>query len=177
MTLKDSRTSRRSFFLQGGAALGAGVAATAGAAMLPASQGGEASGQIAKSADREAIRQLHIQFTSLMESHGYEATAALFEPQAQVDFGATGAIHDAYRANSLQRHDSLQFTGNGQRASATWHVDVATGMPPPGNCTAEQMARLQGLLSDRHWESGRIEATYAKSLGVWKIAALRYTPV
>jgi len=176
MTLKDTRTSRRSFFLQGGAALG-GVAATAGAAMLPARQvGGEASGQSAKSADREAIRQLHIQFTSLVESHGYEATAALFEPRAQVDFGATGVIHDAYRANSLQRHDSLQFAENGQRASATWHVDVATGMPLAGDCTAAQMARLQGQLLDRHWESGRIEATYAKSLGQWKIAALRYTP-
>ena len=31
---------------------------------------------------------------------------------------------------------------------------VALGVPLPDNCTAAQMARLQGQLAERRWESG-----------------------
>lgn len=179
MTLKDNRTSRRSFFLKGSAALGAGVAATAGAAMLPGKperDGVEAlSRQLAEAADREAIRQLHMAFTGVVEARGYEAAAALFEARASVDLGNTDVIHSAYRSNALQRHDTLQFMDEGRQATALWHVDVAAGTGLKGDSTAAQMARLQGNLADRRWESGRIEARYSKSQGKWKIAALRYT--
>jgi hypothetical protein len=36
------------------------------------------------------------------------------------------------------------------------------------------MARLQGQVADRRWESGRFEATYLGRGGEWKVASLRY---
>jgi hypothetical protein len=40
--------------------------------------------------------------------------------------------------------------------------------------TVAQMARLQGQLANRRWESGRLEVSYAKSNGQWKITAFKY---
>ena len=43
-----------------------------------------------------------------------------------------------------------------------------------GSETIVQMARLQGNVAGRHWESGRIVATYEKVDGAWKMTVLRY---
>jgi hypothetical protein len=73
------------------------------------------------------------------------------------------------RANHLQRKDALVLSEDRLQATATWHVDVALGTPLQGYCTVAQMARLQGQMADRRWESGRLDATYAKTRGHWKI--------
>jgi hypothetical protein len=36
------------------------------------------------------------------------------------------------------------------------------------------MARLQGQVAERHWQTGQFEARYVKTDGRWKITALRY---
>lgn len=163
MSLHDKRTTRRAFFLNGSAALGAGVASTAGAAL--GSTGDALQHQLAAAADREAIRQLHVTWMGQAENQGFTAAD-----------DSDGVIHQAYRPNALQHRDLLQVSDDGQRAAAAWHVDVAVGTPLKGDSTVAQMARLQGLLEERHWESGRIDAQYTKSQGKWTIASLRYTP-
>jgi SnoaL-like domain len=184
--------SRRAFFLRGGAILGAGVATTvAAAALMPERAGPEA--QVHD--DREAIRQLHLAFTGLVEGGSYEAAAELFTEQAGLDLGglrATGrsairelfadqyrqqkaaAMHTAYRQNALQRHDLLALSPDRRQASAAFHTEVQVSTPLQADCTAAQMARLQGQMAERRWENGRFDARYVKVQGVWKIAELRY---
>lgn len=147
-----TRTSRREFFRHGGATLGAGVASAAGAAAL-------APAAPVTAADQEAIRRLHHAFVAGVED---QTTAAALP------------THHAYRANALQARDALAFSEDGRRASATWHVDVKVGMPLEGDSTAAQMARLQGMLAEVHWESGRLHARYVRAAGQWQIASLRF---
>jgi hypothetical protein len=64
---------------------------------------------------------------------------------------------------------------DGRTATATFHVDVAVGTPLQGDCTAAQMARLQGQFADLHWETGRLDAELVKQPDGWKLAALRYS--
>jgi len=198
MTGRENKSSRRAFFLQGSAALGAGVASTVGAAALTtdaATPDAAQSQQLALLQDREAIRQLQLAFTTLMENQAYEAAAELFGDQADLQLSGVRAkgmpairqlladqyrhqtapaLHSAYRPNSLQAQDELTLSDDRLRASATFHVDVALGTALAGDSTIAQMARLQGQMADRHWESGRIEARYVKTHGRWKVASLRY---
>lgn len=183
-------TSRRAFFLKGGAALGAGVAAggTALAAGAPMADADDA-------AEREAIRRLHLAFTGLMEAADHEAAAALFTADARLQLGetvATGAaairhllveqyrsqqaasLHDAYRPNGRQQLDRLAIDAGARRATATWHVDVRISTPLQGDSTAAQMARLQGMMGEVRWESGLLQATYVKRAGRWMMASLDY---
>jgi hypothetical protein len=53
-------------------------------------------------------------------------------------------------------------------------LDVALGVPLHDTSTAAQMARLQGQLAERRWESGRLEAGYVNTDAGWKIAKLKY---
>jgi SnoaL-like domain len=175
MTDTKAKSSRRSFFLHGGAALGAGVATTAGAKTLMAQP-------VPVLDDREAIRQLHLAFMDLMEQQAYDAAAALFQDAAQPNLsglGASGqqqdtAVHTAYRQTPLQRKDLVTFSNDRQRAAATFHIEVQISTPLQGDCTAAQMARLQGHTVERRWESGRFDAQYVKVQGLWKVASLRY---
>lgn len=150
-----TNTSRRDFFRRGGATLGAGVAAAAAGAGAPAPPAPAAT----TAADREAIRRLHHAFIAGVE--GQSTAAAL-------------PTHHAYRANALQEHDALVFGAGGHRATATWHVDVKVGGPVEGDSTVAQMARLQGMLADVHWESGRLHARYARTAGQWQIESMRF---
>jgi hypothetical protein len=152
MKAGNEKTSRRSFFLKGSAALGAGVAAASGASAKPLSPA------VAEQ-DREAIRRLHLAFIAAAEVQASEAALP---------------THQAYRSNALQEHDLLVFGKSGLEATATWHVDVKIGMPLQGDSTIAQMARLQGMLADVRWEAGRLQARYVKSGGRWQIAALEY---
>jgi len=204
MTAETTRRSRRAFFLQGGAALGAGVATTVGAAALtpgnakaPNDETKNLQQQLNGFADRDAIRELHLTFTSRLENQAYEHLAELFDEHAHVQLSgveATGkpaiarlfaveyrnqqasALHGAYRPNALQRNDALTLNESGSQASATYHVDVQVNTPLQDDCTAAQMARLQGQMADCRWESGRLEASYVKTRGEWKIASLSYMP-
>jgi hypothetical protein len=145
--------------------------------------------------EREAIRQLHLAFTTLIEQQAYEAAAELFESQAHLNLSgvsATGkpailqlfahqyrqqnasAIHNAYRQNTLQQRDAVMLSENRLQATATFHVDVEVCTPLQADCTAATMARLQGHVADRRWEAGRFEAKYVKTRGEWEIASLSY---
>jgi SnoaL-like protein len=198
MTDKANR-SRRSFFLRGGAALGAGVAAGATTLISGASTAPDQLHQLRREldhvGDREAIRQLQLAFTTLVESQAYEAAAELFTENADLQLSGlnakgqqairrqfanqyrqqqAAAMHTAYRQSALQQKDVVTIGDSGVLATALFHVDAQISKPLQGDSTAAQMARLQGQVSDRRWEAGRINAQYQKIRGQWKIASLRY---
>lgn len=185
MAETGTRSTRRAFFLQGGAALGTGVAVTAGASTMASDP----------AADREAIRGLQIAFATLIENRTYDAAAELFDESAQLNLSGVIAsgkpairklfadryreqnaavLHSAYRQRASQPGDVLTFSDDGAQANATFNVEVELCTPLREDCTAAQMARLQGNVADRRWESGRFDATYVKTRGQWKIASLRY---
>jgi len=199
-----SKSSRRAFFLHGGAVLGAGVATTVGAAAVtrenpipPDDQLKQLRQQLGDVEDREAIRRLHLSFTTLIERQAYDAAAELFDEQAHLDLSgvsATGkgairqlfarqyrdqnaaAIHGAYRQNTLQQRDAVTLSENSLQATSIFHVEVELCAPLQGDCTAAQMARLQGHVASRRWEAGRFESKCVKTRGQWKIASLSYLP-
>jgi len=190
------KTSRRAFFLQGGAVLGAtaGVAVAAASAVADATPG-QPQALVDEASDREAIRQLQIAFTALVESQRYEAAAELFADEAQLTLSGVSAVgkpailalfvdqyhcqkaatmHCGYRRNARQLHDALEVSADGQQAAATFHVEVELGTPLTVDSTVAEMARLQGHFADRRWENGRFDARYVKSAGVWRMATLSY---
>ena len=196
MTDFKANRSRRSFFVGGGALLGAGVATTVGARALMADPAPAVPELLQSVIDSESIRRLHLTFTDLMENQAYEAATELFHEHAQLKLsGITAAgkpaiarlfavqyrqqqaavIHSAYRQNAAQRKDRMSLSGEGQQAKATFHTEVQVSTPLQGDCTAAQMARLQGQMADRRWETGRFDAQYVKVQGLWKMASLRYT--
>jgi uncharacterized protein (TIGR02246 family) len=189
MTDSNDKSSRRAFFLHGGAVLSVGAATTAGAAALVSGGPKDAP------EDREAIRQLHLTFMAAMEDLTYEAVAGLFTDDAQLNLPGMSAagkpdilgqlvaqyrgqqatqLHSAYRQTAAQRKDTVTFDSSGQRAAATFHAEVEISTPLRADCTAAQMARLQGQMASRRWEPGRFEARYLKRQGEWKILSLRY---
>lgn len=207
MSETKTTSTRRAFFARGSAVLGAGVATTVGAAALartaPVSEGvaptdAQVSAlreQLDAAEDREAIRQLHLSFTTLLEQERYEAAAALFAEEAHLDLSGESArgqsaiaqlfeseyrhqsaavIHRSYRQSASRQHDAVMLSEDRSRAEATFHVEAELCAPLQGDCTAAQMARLQGNVADRRWEAGRFEAKYLKTRGQWKIASLTY---
>jgi SnoaL-like domain len=190
-----TKSTRRAFFLHGGAVLGAGVATTAGAAALTRDPASSLQRQLESAQDRDAIRRLHGAFTSLIEGQGYAAAAALFSEQGQLHLSGVSAngspairdafeqqyrqqradvIHKAYRHKALHSLDAVTLSEDGLHAAATFHVEAELCMPLRDDCTVARMARLQGHVADRHWESGRFDATYVKTEGEWKITSLSY---
>jgi hypothetical protein len=188
--------SRRSFFVGGGALLGVGAATTVGAKALLAEPAPAVPELLQSVIDGESIRQLHLTFTDLMEKQDYEAATELFHDQAQLNLsGLTAAgkpaiarlfavqyrqqhaavMHSAYRQNASQRQDRMTLSHDRQQAKATFHMQVEISTPLQADCTAAQMARLQGQMADRRWESGRFDAQYVKVQGLWKMASLHYT--
>jgi hypothetical protein len=128
--------------------------------------------QLASLEDREAIRQLHLAFTTLIENQRYEAASELFDEQAsgKETIRELFATHSAYR----QQKDAVTLGEDRQHATATFHVDVEVCTPLEADCTAAEMARLQGNFADRRWESGRFEVSYVRTRGEWKVASLSY---
>jgi hypothetical protein len=179
MTDVKKKSTRRAFFLNGGAVLGAGVAATAGAAGLmsagadagaatPDARGAAEGRTVGGSAeDREAIRRLHLAFVARLEERGADAPANLFGDPGTVQLGA-------YRQTPSQQNDQVNFSEDGLRATARFHCEVELCTPLQGDCTAAQMARLQGLTASRRWETGRFEASYVKMRGQWEMASVSY---
>jgi hypothetical protein len=201
MSGKPTNSTRRTFFLRGGAALGTGVAATVGASAVASEkqtplekQLGDLRRELQEAHDRTAIRQLHLDFAASIEQQTYERTAQLFDEQADLDLSGEHAhgssairellerkyraqtasiIHSAYRQGASHLcKDVLQISADQARAS--FHVDAQLSTPLPEDCTVAKMARLQGQLADRRWEAGRLEGQYVKRGGEWKIASLKY---
>lgn len=199
----NTRNTRRNFFLQGGAVLGAGVATTAGAAaLMPAGATApdallrQLQSQLANAADREAIRQLHLTFVTHVGNQAYESAATLFAEEAELHLsGASAAgkraierlfgeqyrlqqlpsLHGAYRQNAAQRNDTVTLSDDARQATATFHAEQELCTPLAADCTAAAMARLQGNVASRRWEGGRFDARYVKAEGQWKIASLRWS--
>lgn len=199
----NKHSTRRGFFLQGGAALGAGVAATAGAT---APRAGEASSpqelqlrqlrrQLDCAAARDAIRELQLTFAAQIENRNYEAAAELFTEQAHLELSGVSArgkpailhlladqyrrqqvavIHSAYRRNPVHDDDTVTLTDDGLGASATFPVEVELCTSLQEDCTAAQMARLQGHVAERRWETGRLEGQYVRTRDGWRITSLFY---
>jgi hypothetical protein len=184
----NSKTSRRRFFTQGGAVLGAGVATTVGATALKPD---DSVKRLHEMEEREAIRQLHLAFTSLIEQEEYEAAAKLFDEQGELDLNGVRAagkhaivkqvsdrnaavFHRAYRQSTSQQSDTMTLSEDRTRASATFNIEVELCTPLQDDCTAATMARLQGNVGDLRWENGRFEAKYVKTRGEWKMASLVY---
>jgi hypothetical protein len=189
-------STRRAFFLSGGAVLGAGVATTvAASAFAPMQTASDAT----LAEDREAIRKLHLAFLALIEEQRYQSAAALFDENAHLNMGGVSAggraailqtladqygqqkaaaIHTAYRQNISQQPDVITVSESRLQAAATFHVEVEVCTPLQVDCTAAQMARLQGHVAERRWESGRFEANYVKApenrRAQWQIASLQY---
>ena len=202
MSGTKTNRSRRAFFTTGGAVLGAGVATTVGAAALTSDSAPPLEEQLTKlrqqldgMEDREAIRQLQREFTTLVENQAYESAAELFDERAHLNLSgvsATGkpailqlfvdqyrhqkaaAIHSAYRQSTSQHTDTVTLSEDRQQATATFHIEVELCAPLQGDCTVAQMARLQGNVADRRWESGRFEAKYLQTRGQWRMVSLRY---
>ena len=182
--------------------LGAGVATTVAAATLTSDSASPLEEQLTKlrqqldgMEDCEAIRKLQREFTTLIENQAYESAAGLFDEQAHLNLSgvsATGkaailrlfvdqyrhqkaaAIHSAYRQSNSQHTDAVTLSEDGQQATATFHTEVELCTPLQGDCTIAQMARLQGHVADRRWESGRFEAKYLRTRGQWRMVSLRY---
>jgi hypothetical protein len=199
MTVSRAHSSRRAFLTQGGAALSAGVAATTGAATLTCAKSPDDAleplrRRAALAEDREAIRQLQLTFTSLIGQQRYEAAATLFDDRAWLQLSGESAagrsaierlfaeqyrgqkaatLHSAYRQNGLQP-DVVTISEDHLKASATFHIDVELSTPLRGDSTLVEMSRLQGHVADRRWEAGRLETTYVKAAGQWKLASLDY---
>ena len=160
--IKDKTSTRRAFFVNGGAVLGAGVATTVGASALRPEPVARGSAE-----DREAIRQLHLGLMARLENQSAEVPANLFDEQGRVQLGA-------YRQTPSQQKDEVRLSEDGLQATATFHCEVELCTPLQEDCTAAQMARLQGLMASRRWESGRFEASYVKTRGQWKMESLSY---
>jgi hypothetical protein len=176
---------------------GAGVGTTtAGAAALGKSPD--------VAAEREAIRRVQLALLSCLEQQDFAGAAELCAapvdwhasgvreeaaaPRASSETSglrtssrtsahsaySQTATHSAYRLTSAQRRDEIAIGEDGAQATATFHVEAEVCTPIQGDCTAAQMARLQGNVASRHWESGRFDVKYAKTQGDWKIVSLRY---
>lgn len=176
--------TRRAFFLQGGAALGAGIAATAAPAREDTS-----------AADLAAIRRLHRDFLAALETGRFAAAAAFFSDDARLDLSGACAVgrraidslfivqyaervapmlHGAHRQSALHPQDVVTLCADRRRATATFHTEAELIRPLPADSAIARMARLQGLVAERRRESGRFEVNYARSPKGWQMTALDY---
>jgi hypothetical protein len=138
--------TRRAFFLSGGAVAVATTAAVATTTAV-AAEVPFSQRDLLDARDREAIRK---------------ALAVLFAND--------GGWQD------LSRHrDVINLLGR-QRATATVHFEVEECTPLEVDCTAAQMARLQGNVADRRWMARRVEADLMKVEGEWKVSRVRMEP-
>jgi len=125
--------------------LSGGAAAVATTAGIPGVAQGDSSGQeLADARDREAIR---------------ETLAAVL--------ARTGGWQDLSR-----RRDEITLLGR-EQATATVHFEVEECTPLEADCTAAQMARLQGNVADRGWVAHCVEVDFAKLNGEWKVSGIR----
>ena len=101
--------------------------------------------------DREAIRQLHLAFTALLESGAYEAAAELFDEQAQLQLSgvcATGkpAIRllfaDQYRQQQAKDLVIAELKNKGftpERIMLSLERNMRCGVGKCGHCSIEHL--------------------------------------
>jgi hypothetical protein len=167
MSDSNTKSTRRAFFLTGGATLGAGVAAGASALVSAGPHEDELTKlrrQLESAQDREAIRRLHLDFASLVGSQHAEDSMIT-------------AYRYTLRDNARALEHAVVLSEDGLQARATFDVEVEVSTPLQGDSTAVQMALLQGNVASRRWEAGRFEARYVKTQHQWKVASLLYSPV
>src|SRR5689334_22883182 len=115
MSGKTMNSTRRAFFLRGGAALGSGVAATVAAAAVASQQPTPVEEQLRRelqeARDHTAVRRLQVDFAALIEQQAYERTAQLFDEQADLDLSG----ERAQGVSAIQQ--LLESRYRGQRAS------------------------------------------------------------
>lgn len=203
--MTKTKSTRRQFFLQGGALVGAGVATTTGAAALSSEDAlplqerlTQLQRQVDAAEDCKAIRELHLAFTTLIEREAYESAAELFDERAHLQLSGVAVtgksaildlladqyrhqkadlIHSAYRQKASQQQDAVTLSDDGLQATAVIHSEVELSTPLRIDSTEATMARLQGQMADRRWETGRFDAQYVKSQGQWRMASLTYSSV
>jgi|WetSurMetagenome_2_1015567.scaffolds.fasta_scaffold41109_3 hypothetical protein len=162
---KDVSSSRRSF-LKGGAIVAAPLAVAASAAAM--AQEPQAA-RLARLEDEAAIQKLHQAWLRGVNTGADEDVARLFaDPRrASLEAAVRGVAPD-HAADP----DRVEIAWDGLSASGRFHcaVEVETAIAP--DCTAAQMARLQGGGLVRRTEPRLLKADYVKAGGAWAIARL-----
>lgn len=205
MSNNTINASRRNFFVKGGVAVGAGLAAaTAGAATLfDASlplqeQLARLHLQLGALEAKAAIRQLHLAFSALVENQAYATVVELFADDASVtvygetftgkqqgvhqlfveQYGKQQAplLHTGFQQNQSQQQDQISISTDRQSANATFHSRVQVSKPLTEQSVLAQMARQQGMSASSIWENGKFVVDYTQVDGQWRIQALTYQP-
>lgn len=194
--------SRRSFFLRGTAALGAGlVSANAGAAILfdPSQNVQEQmerlQRELNKMEDREALEHLYLTFTTLMENRTYDAVVEMFTEDATIemhDIRLKGkasvkklfmeeyneekipCLHIAHRRDQSQKQDLVSVSEDRKKAGASFYNQVLICTPIHGQSVLADMARQQGMTAQSYWENGRYDIGFTRIRDQWRISRLSY---
>lgn len=196
---------RRSFFLKGTAALGAGlVSASASAAVLfdsvqsPRQQMNQLQQKLNNLEDKEALKHLHLAFTTLLENRAYEAVAELFTEDATVEMhgihiaGKTAvkklfmeeyknrnisSLHTAHRWNQSQKQDLVSVSEDRKQAGARFYSQVLICTPIRWQSALADMARQQGMTAQSYWENGHYDIAFTRIRDQWRINRLCYHKV
>ena len=197
--------SRRSFFLGGTAALGAGlVSATTGASILfDSSQTlqvklNKLQQKLNAMEDREALECLYLTFTTLMENKAYEAVVEIFSEDATVELNDLrtegkasvkklfmeeykeekfSRLHTAHRRDQSQKRDLIFVSEDRKTGSASFYNQVLICTPIHGESVLAHMARQQGMTAQSFWENGRYDILYTRTRDQWQISRLSYHKV
>ena len=197
-------TSRRAFFVRGGAALGAGLAsASAGAALLDdtlplKTQLDELQRKLAGLEDRDAIAGLFQAYTTLTERQAWDAVATLFSESADLDLDGSrhcgprqgiplllaglcnadrASMHTAFRSKGAEQETVIAVNADGQAAQARFRREVRIARPITEQNTLADMARLQGMDADSRWQQGDFALELIRGPEGWRIRQLHYRPV
>jgi hypothetical protein len=162
---EDSASTRRSF-LKGGAVAAAPLAVAAPA--LAMAQQHQAA-RLARLEDEAAIRDLHQAWMRRINTGAHEDAARLFADPGRARFDE--AVR-SLAADHAAASDHIEIAQGGLTARGRFHcaVEIETAIAP--DCTAAQMARLQGGGLVRRTEPRLLKAEYVKSAGAWAIAGL-----
>lgn len=202
MKNREINTSRRSFFLKGTAAIGAGlVSAGTGAAALidssqsPQQQMRQLQQELSRLEDRETLRHLHLKFTSLLENKAFGAVVELFTENAKVEMHSTRlagkasvkelfmegyknqtipSMHTAHRRDQSQKKDLISVGEDRKSANGSFYSQVLICAPIRGQSALADMARQQGMTAQSYWENGRYDIVFARVRDQWRIRSLSY---
>lgn len=181
---KKMNSNRRSFFLRGSAAVGAGlVSASAGATTLlfdssrPLKEQVEQLQQQLKTLeDRQAIRQLMSAYSILVEQDAVAETPELFTADGEIfpDKNTDVETVTAFHLEPNVGQDLIDISEDRQSASAVFHCRAEISQPISGNTTVEVMAKEQGMNATRRQVQGKVGIACRKEGGRWKINRLEF---
>lgn len=200
MTIKQN-TGRRSFLWKAGAALSAGLAATAPGMAKTSNNDIDLKLKIARLEAEHGIRELHGTYESYLDSGRYAEIASLFTDNAEVIFnggiyrgknrGVSRLYRDHFSAGMTGRKMEpapgfqidaellqvvIELSEDGKSAKARFPYSIQVGAPMNDDSVLVQMARLHGEGIRKWWEGGIYDITYVKDTndGSWKIARLEH---